>query len=300
MSAAGLWGLLVGDAFGVPYEFHSPSALPARSALAMTPPPGFARAHHGTPPGTWSDDGAQALALLASLVACGGLDPDDLGRRLVAWYRRGDYAVDARVFDVGIQTRRALGALEAGVPALQAGPSGEYDNGNGSLMRVLPLALWHRGDDAALVEDAHQQSRVTHGHARSQAACALTCLWARRLAGGADSEVAFADAAAALAALYQDRPEFAAELSTQLVVEGTPGGSGYVVDTVRSARWALRQGSYEDVVRAAVSLGNDTDTTACVAGGLAAVRDGMGAIPGEWLAALRGQEIVRPLAAALG
>src|SRR5690606_22757865 len=114
-----------------------------------------------------SDDGALALCLLDSLIACGRLDAEDLGARFVRWLDEGYLAVDARVFDVGIATRAALAAIARGVRADQAGPAAERSNGNGGLMRVLPLALWHRGTDAELVRDAHLQTRVTHGHPRS-------------------------------------------------------------------------------------------------------------------------------------
>src|SRR5450432_1002099 len=81
----GIYGLLIGDALGVPYEFHDAGDLPPD--IEMEPPDWFQRAHRGVPPGTWSDDGAQALALLASLLEHDGqLDVDDFGRRLVAWY----------------------------------------------------------------------------------------------------------------------------------------------------------------------------------------------------------------------
>ena len=80
--AGALVGLLVGDALGVPYEFRSPEALPPFDEIEYTPPQGFQRAHHGTPPGTWSDDGAQALCLLASLLHKGELDPEDLGAQV--------------------------------------------------------------------------------------------------------------------------------------------------------------------------------------------------------------------------
>jgi ADP-ribosylglycohydrolase len=182
----GLVGLLVGDALGVPYEFHPLERLPPRDEIEFVPPEWFRRAHAGTPLGTRSDDGAQVLALLASLLERDWLNPDVLGRPLLAWYERGDYAADHRVFDVGIQIGWALRALREGVPAPEAGPAAELSNGNGSLMRVLPLALWHRGDDAELVADARLQSRVTHGHIRSQTCCALSCFWARRMLEGAD------------------------------------------------------------------------------------------------------------------
>ena len=290
-----IYGLLVGDALGVPYEFHSPAAIPPLAQIEMTPPAGFRRAHDSVPPGTWSDDGAKALALLASLLECGRLDVDDFGRRLVAWYERGYMAVDSRVFDVGIQTSQAISALQRGVPASQAGPAGERANGNGSLMRVLPLALWHRGSDADLVAAAHAQSTVTHGHPRSQVCCALYCLWARRsLAGTMDS---WAEAVTTLRTIYDEGSPPRSELDDVLRPNDPPAGtgSGYVVDCLNSARLALAAGTYEATVKAAIALGNDTDTTACVAGGIAGAQQGLGAIPARWLDALRGKEIVRPL-----
>ena len=293
--AGGLWGLLVGDAVGVPYEFHPPHDLPPREQIDMRPPPGFRRAHAGVSPGTWSDDGAQALALLASLLECGALDLADFGRRLVAWYERGYLAVDNHVFDVGIQTSQAIRELMAGAPAHSAGPAHEHANGNGSLMRVLPLALWHRGSDHELVRDAHAQSLVTHGHLRSQVCCALYCLWARRMLQ--DVPDAWGEAARTLRTIYGGASPAAEELERQIRPDEPPEGrgSGYVVDCLRSARLAIGAGGYEDVVRAAIALGHDTDTTACVAGGIAGIRDGVGAIPSRWLEQLRGKDLVEPL-----
>lgn len=176
----GLIGLLLGDAIGAPYEFHQREDLPPKTQIDLIPPPDFPRAHAGTPPGTWSDDGAQALCLLESLMACGNLDLDDFAQRLQRWRSEGHLAVDGRVFDIGLQTQRALDRLQAGVAPTMAGPNGERDNGNGSLMRVLPLALWHRESNDELVELAMRQSLPTHGHLRSQLCCALYCLVARQ------------------------------------------------------------------------------------------------------------------------
>src|SRR5262245_53595217 len=133
----GLLGLLIGDALGVPYEFHPPHEIPPTDQIEFEPPPGFRRAHAGVPPGTWSDDGAQALALLASLLDRGRFDADDFGGRLVAWYERGVLAVGGKVFDVGIQTAQAIRAILGGAPASSAGSTIEHANGNGALMRVL-------------------------------------------------------------------------------------------------------------------------------------------------------------------
>ena len=291
----GLLGLLVGDALGVPYEFHQPQEIPPLDAIEFAPPAGFRRAHVGVPPGTWSDDGAQALALLASLLDRGRFDADDFGGRLVAWYERGTLAVDGRVFDVGIQTAQAIRMMMAGAPAASAGSADEQANGNGSLMRVLPLALWHRGGDAELVADAHTQSRVTHGHLRSQVCCALYCLWARRVL--AEEPDPWQAAVMALRAIYGAGSPEQAELEFHIRPDDSPGGrgTGYVVDCLRSARLALAAGGYEQVVKAAIALGHDTDTTACVAGGIAGLRDGVQAIPERWRTALRGQELLAPL-----
>jgi ADP-ribosylglycohydrolase len=295
----GLIGLLVGDALGVPYEFSNAAALPPPELIEFTPPPNFTRAHQGTPPGTWSDDGAQALCLLDSLLTCGRFDAEDFGRRLVRWYDEGYLAVDGRVFDIGIQTGRALTRLRADVPALEAGATEENALGNGSLMRVLPLALWHQGGDAELVADACAQSRVTHGHLRAQVCCALYCLWARRTLEEAPDP--WRAAVSSLRALFPEGTRERVELEWSIRPDDSPkgDGSGYVVATLRSARWAQDAGSYEEVVKAAVGLGRDTDTTACVVGGIAGLRDGAAAIPARWREALRGSELLQPLLDAL-
>jgi len=289
-------GLLVGDALGVPYEFHRAEEILALDAIEMEPPPGFDRAHAGTPPRTWSDDGAQALALLASLLDRGRLDLVDLATRLLAWYERGEYAVDGRVFDIGGQTYAALDALKRGVPPDKSGPASEENNGNGSLMRVLPLALWHRGSDTELVDDAHTQSLVTHGHPRSQVCCALYCLWVRRTLQEVPDP--WMDAVKTLRAIYATRAAYRQELEKHVRPDDpSPGtGSGYVVDCLRSARFVVEQGhGYEDIVRSAIALGNDTDTTAAVAGGIAGLRFGASGIPPRWRSSLRGMEIAGPV-----
>ncbi len=291
----GVYGLLIGDALGVPYEFHAPEALPPPADIEMIPPAQFPRAHARVPPATWSDDGAQALILLASLLEHSALDLQDFGTRLVAWYQNGYMAVDQHVFDVGIQTSQAIQRIISGTPAATAGRTDEQANGNGSLMRVLPLALWHRGDDTALVEDAHRQSRVTHGHVRAQVCCALYCLWARRILHNAADP--WRDAVGALRDIYGQASQEYAELERAIRPDDPPkgGGSGYVVDSLQSARWALQAGDYQQAVKAAIALGHDTDTSACIAGGIAGIRDGVGAIPKRWRAQLRGTELVEPL-----
>ncbi len=204
-------------------------------------------------------------------------------------------AVNNYVFDVGIQTAKAIQNLQRCVSPLGAGGTEQHSQGNGSLMRVLPLALWHQGSDAELVEDAHNQSKVTHGHVNVQVCCAFYCLWARRILEQHPNP--WEQASKTLERLYESnlhyRQAFNDIFGTE--VSRTPKGSGFVIDSLFSAEWALEQGNYEQVVKAAISLGHDTDTTACIAGGIAGIRDGIAAIPQRWLENLREREIVEGL-----
>lgn len=292
----GLLGLLVGDALGVPYEFHEPQELPPRGQFQMIPPPDFLRSYSHVPPGTWSDDGSQALCLLDSLLACEGWHPEDFAARLLAWYHKGHLAVDGKVFDIGIQTGVALDRLARDIPPLEAGLDGERNNGNGSLMRTLPVALLHKGGEASLVALTHEQSRLTHAHPRSQVCCALYALWARKEMEGTTDP--WTDAVQILQALYP--PDSPHRMELEVSVLAYPGkhplrGSGYVVDCLHSAREACREADFASIIRAAVAYGHDTDTTACVAGGIAGLRHGKCGIPPAWLAALRGSEILAPM-----
>jgi ADP-ribosyl-[dinitrogen reductase] hydrolase len=202
-------------------------------------------------------------------------------------------AVGGKVFDIGIQTGAALHRLAQGHPPTSSGLSGERNNGNGSLMRSLPLALLHRGDDLSLVELAHLQSSVTHSHPRSQACCALYCLWARREILGDPSP--WENAVEALRAIYQNDAPHLIELEAHILPARNPSGSGYVVDSLHSARHACLASDYAGIVRSAIALGNDTDTTACIAGGIAGIRHGKAGIPTAWLDSFRGTEILLPL-----
>jgi ADP-ribosylglycohydrolase len=162
-------------------------------------------------------------------------------------------------------------------------------------MRVLPLALWHQGTDAELVLDACLQSRVTHGHPRSLACCALYCLWARRILDSSTDP--WGDAVATLRGLLDRDSVLLAELEGSIKPDEPPGGqgSGYVVDCLHSARLAVQAGDFEQVVRSAIRLGDDTDTTAAVAGGIAGLRDGLASIPERWVKGLRGDNWYEPL-----
>lgn len=292
-----VWGHLVGDALGVPYEFRPPEEI---GEVVFG-----ARGTHAQPPGTWSDDGALMLALLDSLVSGeepGGrpavhFDPEDQARRILAWYDVGAYTPDRDGrFDVGSATETAIRAIQRGTPAEEAGSVRPGSLGNGSLMRILPVALvGRREDDATLAARAAAASAVTHGEPLARAACALHVLVARRLLDAPRDPGTALDGARRAMAPLAEGMGLASALEALLAWEGR-GGHGRVDDAFWSAWDAFAgAGSYEEAVTRAVRLGDDTDTTAAIAGGLAGIRWGIGGIPPAWLAAMRGRDVAGPI-----
>ncbi len=285
-----LYGLLVGDAMGHPYEFLPIHAIPPKEQINMLPTKGYDNAFDNLLPGTWSSDGAQSLALLDSLLACNALNLDDFARKLLAWLDQGSYTPDGKAINCGITTRQALKKLREGVPPNQAGCFEDHANGNGALMRTLPLALWHQGDDAELIRLAIRQSLPTHAHPLSGVVCALYCLVARRLLHGKDLD--WEDM------IFTLTPQLGITEQEQLprifdvAQRYHPQGTSFVVDCFWSAIYALQGNDFADVVRTAIAMGNDTDTTASVAGGLAGIRFGYEGIPVDWIKQLRGRTLI--------
>ena len=260
-------GLAIGDALGVPYEFRARGTYQAVENMVGG---GF----HGQPAGTFSDDTSMTLATCDSLRATGGaVDVDDMRRRFVAWMERGEYAVDHRMFDIGGTTATAL--------RTGAGATGTHDNGNGSLMRILPLAFSDATDD-----EIAQVSAITHAHPTSCRACVTYVHLARDLAAG----IPVADA---IARIEDDAAPFTRLRSIAELPRDEIRSSGYVVDTLEAALWCLATTTdYAACVLAAVNLGEDTDTVAAVAGGLAGIVYGEAGIPKPWLDALRGRDLI--------
>jgi ADP-ribosyl-[dinitrogen reductase] hydrolase len=290
----GIWGLLVGDALGVPFEFCHHASLPDIDILDYELPSGYAKSHAHVPVGTWSDDGAQALCLLTTLVNSPKLDMEDFAERLIRWYDHGYMAVDGFAFDVGNQTCEALNRLKRGVSPYESGLSGSYNNGNGSLMRCLPLSLLHQGTDEELIELAHLQSLVTHAHRRSQVCCALYCLWARyEILQVSDPWDCAVDG---VRQHYASDPFFMNEFNEVINYDTDKcRGAGYVVDTLHSVRIACMEKTFEDIIKRAIRFGNDTDTVASLAGGIGGIRHRMRGIPFRWKSRLRGLKILFPI-----
>lgn len=290
-------GVAVGDALGVPVEFK------ARGTFLVTGMQGYGT--HNQPPGTWSDDTSLTLALADNLL------PDtyqlsDIAWGFKDWYDNAAYTPHGKVFDVGNATAKAIKRLKDGTAPEKAGGAGERDNGNGSLMRIAPLAFYMYGiqkpeERFRIVRDV---SSLTHAHEWSVAACYIYVEMLNKLRMGRKKKAAYAE-------LREDFARGVPFISKATlakfvrILENDIGAlpeeeirsSGFVIDTLEAAFWCfLTTDNYKDAVLKAVNLGDDTDTTAAVTGALAGLAYGLDSIPQEWLDQLAAYDEVRRIA----
>jgi ADP-ribosylglycohydrolase len=296
----GLWGSLVGDALGVPVEFNDRKTVQTDPVTDMR---GFGTHHQ--PPGTWSDDSSLLLCSAESL-SLHEFDTQDMGKRFVRWRQEEIWTPHGKVFDIGVTTAEALSHIASGVDPEIAGSDSQFSNGNGSLMRIIPMSLKFAGLPLKqLLDRTHRASAITHRHPRSQMACGFHALLVRELLMGASAAEAHRRAAEGFRAFYEPDPFWATELDFfQLVLtsglakrpEAEIDSSGYVIHTLVASLWCLlTTTSFEDCVLKAVNLGGDTDTTGCVAGGLAGVHYGLQSVPETWRRALARHDELRAL-----
>ena len=219
-----------------------------------------------------------ALALADSLAACGNLDCRDLMDRFVSWWREGEYSHTGRCFDIGNTIRAALDRYErTGDP--MAGSTHPRSAGNGSLMRLAPVALRFWNDRARLREAAAQQSRTTHGAEEAvDACCAFAVMLADAISGKPRPDV--------LAPKAFDGATRISEIlggSWRKCARDEIQSSGYVVDTLKAAIWSVaRTGNFRNAVLLAANLADDADTVAAVTGQLAGGIYGLSGIPTHW------------------
>lgn len=253
-----IYGLAVGDALGVPYEFCERGTFECTGMVDGDTHKQYA--------GTWSDDTSMALCICSSIKRLGRIvtaDIDDMFRR---WLEHGDFTCDGHVFDVGATCKKAI---STGVPAKS------YDYcGNGSLTRTAPLAMLNYFD-VCKIRDV---SAITHAHPVAEWSCVTLCdiLWTIRNSGTPAKWV-----------LWR-RYGYIASRPVEAVKS-----DGYCEHTLEAALWCfLNTNSYADCVLAAVNLGGDTDTTAAVAGAIAGVYYRFEAIPPKWVSQLRGKAVI--------
>ncbi len=297
---AAVFGHAVGDALGVPAEFMSREELMDNPVTDMR---GFGT--YPYPPGTWSDDTSMTLACLDSLMY--GIDYNDIMQKFFEWFNRAEYTATGEVFDIGSTTRKSImNYFVYDMPALQCGQTSIYDNGNGSLVRIIPIVLYlyYSELNSCSVEKKinyiHNVSALTHGHLQSQTGCGIYAFIMWELLKN-KSKSAVYDGLANAKKFYEQNPEITSyarvlNIDVTTISINRIYGSGYVIDCLEAALWCLlTTDSYKDCVLKAVSLGDDADTTAAVAGGLAGVLYGYESIPQKWIDTLARTDYIKKL-----
>lgn len=295
-----LFGVAVGDALGVPVEFKSRQEILKKPVTDMI---GYGT--YGMPPGTWSDDSSLTFCLADALAD--GYDLQKIADNFVKWRYKNFWTARGEVFDVGMATQQAIERIAKGARPDLAGGFDSHSNGNGSLMRILPLLFYIKDkpikDRFTIVKEV---SSVTHGHIRSAIAWFYYLEFARKLLSGGDL----------LEVYNQLKTDVTGYLNTTTIVRSEVEifdsllkqdiytlnideikSSGYVLHTLEASIWCLlNTSSYSEAVLKAVNLGEDTDTTAAVTGGLAALKYGFETIPEKWLIMLSRKKDIDDLA----
>lgn len=284
----GIIGLIVGDALGVPVEFAYKEELEKNPVVNMR---GYGA--WPVPKGTWSDDSSMTLATMGSIANKQGIDYDDIMNEFCKWHFKGKYTQDGS-FDIGATISKALDRFIDGAPAIECGGTGERDNGNGSLMRILPLAFM-KNIDYETIEDI---SALTHAHKRSKIACVLYVEMARSMMENDLTIKEHVDVASDKIKKYykgSDELEHFKRIFNHDYSEGV-SAKGYVITTFESVMYSLENtDNFRDAVLKAVNLGRDTDTVGAICGGLAGIYYGLEKIPVDWLNDIRDLDKVEAL-----
>lgn len=297
-------GLVVGDALGLPVQFNTREEMKAKPTTGMEGYGAFL-----VPEGSWSDDGSLALATLCSLLEKDGVDYEDIMGRFADWHFKGEYTPFGYAYDQGRTCLEAIYSYAKGADAYHCGQTGERSNGNGSLMRILPVCLYayEQEKKGAITEEealemVHKVSALTHAHLRSQMACGIYYFLVKAVLDGQGSLQERLQKGMDVAKVYYEKDianltelahygrlfDMAAFRETE---EDRIGSSGYVVDSLEAAVWGLLTAdTYKDALLKVVNLGEDTDTIAAIAGGLGALYYGYDGIPEEWVEVVQRRE----------
>ena len=292
-----LAGLAVGDALGTTLEFSAPGSFAPLADMVGGGPFGLA-------PGEWTDDTSMALCLAESLVETGRFDPADQMERYVRWWREGHLSSNGDCFDIGGTVRTALAAfLRSGDPF--SGPCDAHTAGNGSLMRLAPVAMRYAKDPREAIRLAGESSRTTHGARTCVDACRY---FAGLLVGALDGESKehlLAALYSAVPGLWEEEPldpEIAEVASGSFLTREPPHirGTGHVVRSLEAALWAFaKTRDFREGALLAVNLGEDADTTGAVYGQIAGAFYGLQGVPAEWRTLIARRDEISRLASAL-
>jgi ADP-ribosylglycohydrolase len=297
-----IMGSCVADALGVPVEFNSRKQLKRNPVVDMR-----SYGTYNQPAGTWSDDTSMILCTLDSLS--NGLDYKDIMDKFLSWYKDGEFTPHGETFDIGMATSKAINKYASGEEPLKSGGTGERDNGNGSLMRILPVLFYLQktyGENWIEKEESyqiiHNISALTHAHKRSMIACGIYLTIADYISKEYDLKKAVEKGIKKSFQFYENKEEFKLELKHYerlqdkrfyKLQESEIRSTGYVVYTLEAALWCLlNTDNYKECVLKAVNLGEDTDTVGAVAGGLAGLYYSYEGIPKEWVEVIHKRKFV--------
>ncbi len=305
----GIIGLAVADALGSPGQFLSRDELRKNPITEMVYCDIYDK-----PAGAWTDDTSMTLCMLDSIRTLGEVDAEDIMDAFVDWMFEDCYTPTGEAFDEGNTCVYAIERYRNTHDVDTCGKTGERANGNGSLMRTLPVCLYYaektQTGEATVeqaVRDIHKLSALTHNHIRACMACGLYFFSVREMIYGEGSlnerlqrgmDQGFAYYGKNIANLVElahygrlrDLSEFAKLPDAKIK------SSGYVVAALEAAIWSLiTTGSYRNCILRAVNLGDDTDTVGAIAGGLAGLYYGYDAIPEEWRDALIKREWIEEM-----
>ena len=286
------FGHAVADAVGVPAEFRSRTSLEASPITDVT---GYGT--YNMPEGCWSDDTTMSICAL-DVLADGTVDFDKVMKNFSAWYKHGEFTPTGELFDIGGACSSAIAKyIKGDTPALECGGRDEWSNGNGSLMRVYPFVLYahyHSLSDSELAKLIADASRLTHGHIRSINGCIIYAFVLRELIMESSPD-AVTRGIAKVREIIGDDKHYSRILEGNITEadEDSIKGDGYVVNSLEASLWCLMNTEgYRDCVLKAINLGEDTDTTAAIAGSLAGALYGYDAIPQNWTDALKKYDFI--------
>jgi ADP-ribosyl-[dinitrogen reductase] hydrolase len=283
-----LVGLAVGDALGATLEFQARDSYPPLTDMVGGGPFQLA-------PGEWTDDTSMALCLTDSLISSDGFDKRDLLERFRRWWRGGENSHNGRCFDIGITTRNALLKFERD-GSVDAGSDDPDSAGNGSLMRLSPVAIRWWNDPATATSVAVRQSETTHRSPMVLQCCQVFAEILCDAISTGDRDYVLRDRP--WSGSHALRDVLAGKWKT--LSRSEIGSSGYVFDSLRAALWCVGNADdFRHAVLIAANLGDDADTTAAITGQLAGALWGAEGIPSAWQTRLAWAVSIRERAARL-
>ena len=294
-----LFGVAIGDALGVPVEFESREKRDKNPVIDM-----FGYGTHNQPPGTFSDDSSLTFCLAEALTQDFNLHT--ISKNFINWRAHNYWTSHGYVFDIGIATSHAIDRLEQGEQPESAGGIGISSNGNGSLMRILPLVFYIIDKPISdRYEITKKVSSITHGHIRSVIACFYYLEFARQLILGIEKFTIYINLQTEMNTflrslkIHDDELSLFSRLLSDNIYkeqENTIFSSGYVLHTLEASIYCvLTTNSFKEACLKAVNLGDDTDTTGAVTGGLAGLLYGIDNIPKKWVEMLARKEDIENL-----